>query len=97
MITSKSYFLDKNLNIISDAFSYATCQDSFCYTSLQSGAITLYQNGEKISNISYNEAIFYDNLLVAKTLFHTYLYKIEKGNKIDINQKEEIPLTKKRL
>ncbi len=97
LITAKSYFLDKNLNIISDAFSYATCQDSFCYTSLQSGAITLYQNSEKISNISYNEAIFYDNLLVAKTLFHTYLYKIEKGNKIDINQKEEIPLNKEEV
>ena len=97
LITAKSYFLDKNLNIISDAFSYANCQDSFCYTSLQSGAITLYQNSEKISNISYNDVIFYDNLLVAKTLFHTYLYKIEKGNKIDINQKEEIPLNKEEV
>ena len=97
LITAKSYFLDKNLNIISDAFSYANCQDSFCYTSLQSGAITLYQNSEKISNISYNDVIFYDNLLVAKTLFHTYLYKIEKGNRIDINQKEEIPLNKEEV
>lgn len=97
LITSKSYFLDKSLNIISDAFSYATCQNTFCYTSLETGAKTLYQNGEKISDISYNDVIFYDNLIVAKTLFHTYLYKLDKGNKIDINQKEAIPLNKEEV
>lgn len=92
--TYKSYFLDKNLKSISDAFSYATCQDSFCYTDLQTGEKSLYQNGEKISDTSYSDVILYENFIVAKTLFHTYLYKLEKGNKIDINQKEEIPLNK---
>lgn len=95
--TSKSYFLDKNLNIISNAFSYATCKNTFCYASLQTGAKTLYQNGEKISDILYNDVIFYDNFIVAKTLFHTYIYELEKGNKIDINQKEKIDLNKEEI
>ena len=92
--TYKSYFLDKNLKSISDAFSYATCKDSFCYTDLQTGEKSLYQNGEKISDTSYSDVILYENFIVAKTLFHTYLYMLEEGNKININQKEEIPLNK---
>lgn len=92
--TYKSYFLDKNLKSISDAFSYATCKASFCYTDLQTGEKSLYQNGEKISDTTYTDVILYENFIVAKTLFHTYLYKLEKGNKININQKEEIPLNK---
>lgn len=97
LITTKSYFLDKNLNIISNSFSYATCQKNFCYVSLQTGAKNLYQNGEKISDILYNDVIFYDNIIVAKTLFHTYIYKLEKESKIDINQKEEISLNKEKV
>lgn len=84
----ESYFLDKDLNIISEPFSYSNCEGYFCVVSDDKSYKYLYKNGVKISDVIYDDIVINSNFIVCKTLFYTYVYKLGYLEEVDINNEE---------
>lgn len=86
-----SYFLDSNLNIISDKFNYASCNNNneYCIVSDNNYNRMLYRNGKLVTNNIYDDIEIKDNYITAKMLFNSFIYRLGNLDEINIDYIEE--------
>ena len=86
-----SYFLDGELNVISDRFNYASCNNNgYCIVSDNNYNKMLYRNGKLITNNIYDDIEIKDNYITAKMLFNSFIYKLGNLDEINIDYVEEV-------
>ena len=87
-----SYFLDSNLNIISDKFNYASCNNNneYCIVSDNNYNRMLYRNGKLVTNNIYDDIEIKDNYITAKMLFNSFIYRLGNLDEINIDYVEEV-------
>ena len=87
-----SYFLDSNLNIISDKFNYASCNNNneYCIVSDNNYNRMLYRNGKLVTNNIYDDIEIKDNYITAKMLFNSFIYRLGNLDEINIDYIEEV-------
>ena len=86
-----SYFLDSNLNIISDKFNYASCNNNgYCIVSDNNYKRMLYRNGKVVTNNIYDDIEIKDNYITAKMLFNSFIYRLGNLDEINIDYIEEV-------
>ena len=89
-----SYFLDSNLNIISDKFNYASCNNNneYCIVSDNNYNRMLYRNGKLVTNNIYDDIEIKDNYITAKMLFNSFIYRLGNLDEINIDYIEEVKI-----
>ena len=89
-----SYFLDSNLNIISDKFNYASCNNNneYCIVSDNNYNRMLYRNGKLVTNNIYDDIEIKDNYITAKMLFNSFIYRLGNLDEINIDYVEEVKI-----
>ena len=89
-----SYFLDSNLNIISDKFNYASCNNNneYCIVSDNNYNRMLYRNGKLVTNNIYDDIEIKDNYITAKMLFNSFIYRLGNLDEINIDYIEEFEI-----
>lgn len=89
-----SYFLDSNLNIISDKFNYASCNNNneYCIVSDNNYNRMLYRNGKLVTNNIYDDIKIKDNYITAKMLFNSFIYRLGNLDEINIDYIEEFEI-----
>lgn len=87
-----SYFLDSNLNIISDKFNYASCNNNneYCIVSDNNYNRMLYRNGKLVTNNIYDDIEIKNNYITAKMLFNSFIYRLGNLDEINIDYVEEV-------
>ena len=88
-----SYFLDSNLNIISDKFNYASCnKNGYCIVSDNNYNKMLYKDGKVVTNNIYDDIEIKDNYITAKMLFNSFIYRLGNLDEINIDYVEEVKI-----
>lgn len=89
-----SYFLDSNLNIISDKFNYASCNNNngYCIVSDNNYNKMLYKDGKVVTNNIYDDIEIKDNYITAKMLFNSFIYRLGNLDEINIDYVEEVKI-----
>ena len=88
-----SYFLDSNLNIISDKFNYASCNNNgYCIVSDNNYNKMLYKDGKIVTNNIYDDIEIKDNYITAKMLFNSFIYRLGNLDEINIDYVEEVKI-----
>ena len=88
-----SYFLDNNLNIISNKFNYASCNNNgYCVVSGNNYNKMLYKDGKLVTNNIYDDIEIKDNYITAKMLFNSFIYRLGNLDGINIDYVEEIEI-----
>lgn len=86
-----SYFLDKDLNTITDEFMFANCNDNgYCVVTDDNSNKFLYKDGKKVTKNIYDEIEVNDDYITARMLFNSFIYILGEDKNIDIDYQEEV-------